>query len=103
MTNVAAIQATPPPPAAAPQAPTSPVASASAPAAVAAASAQPIDNDTSISPRIVIDPLAGEIIEFLSTTGQVQSQIPSSTVVAYLRAGLTPDGLSKPQPQTTNA
>jgi hypothetical protein len=54
------------------------------------------DSNTSISPRIVVDPLAGVITQFLSSTGQVESQIPSSAVVAYLRAGLQADGLAKP-------
>ncbi|MGE3622564.1 MAG: hypothetical protein AB7H77_01640 [Bdellovibrionales bacterium] len=46
-----------------------------------------------ISPRITIDPLAGVITEFLGENGQVKAQIPSATVVAYLRAGLNPQGL----------
>jgi hypothetical protein len=53
-------------------------------------------SSTPISPRIVVDPLAGVITQFLSATGQLESQIPSAAVVAYLRAGLTPDGLAKP-------
>jgi hypothetical protein len=61
--------------------------------------AQPSNH--TISPRIVVDPSAGVIIQFLSSNGQIQNQIPSSTVVAYLRAGLTPEGLQKPQ--TTRA
>jgi hypothetical protein len=56
------------------------------------------DPDTPISPRIVVDPLAGVITEFLNTTGQVQSQIPSAAVVAYLRVGLDASGQAKPQP-----
>lgn len=47
-----------------------------------------------ISPRIVIDPTAGVITQYLNSNGDVQSQLPSITAVAYLRAGLTPDGLS---------
>ena len=107
MANVTNIQA-PTPPAPTGQAPVSPATTtANASVTAVAASAQPVDNDTSISPRIIVDPLAGEIIQFLSNTGQVQSQIPSSTVVAYLRAGLTSQGLSRPQTEphqtTTNA
>jgi hypothetical protein len=70
-----------------------------------AADIKPLVKPTSstISPRIVVDPSAGVIIQFLSSTGQLQNQIPSSTVVAYLRAGLTPEGLSKPQSQATSA
>jgi len=62
-----------------------------------AITAAPSSNDTSISPRIVDDPLAGQIIQVLNGTGQVQSQYPSATAVAYLRAGLTSQGFSKPQ------
>jgi hypothetical protein len=53
------------------------------------------NSNPGISPRIVVDPLAGVITQFLSQTGQVESQIPSTTVVAYLRAGLEADGQSK--------
>ncbi|MDP9127119.1 MAG: hypothetical protein M3N08_02505 [Pseudomonadota bacterium] len=56
--------------------------------------------NNSISPRIVVDPSAGVIIQFLSSTGSVQSQIPSATIVAYLKAGLTSDGLHKVSPQS---
>lgn len=52
--------------------------------------------DPGISPHIIIDPLAGVITQFLNSSGQVQSQIPSSAVVAYLRDGLGPDGRAKP-------
>jgi hypothetical protein len=64
------------------------------------------DSNTPISPRIVVDPLAGPITEFLSSNGQIQAQFPSATVVAYLRAGLTSSGFAKPTadpaPQTEN-
>jgi len=40
------------------------------------------------------------ITEFLGTNGQIESQIPSATVVAYLRAGLTPQGLPNQTSQT---
>jgi len=56
------------------------------------------DPDTPISPRITVDPFAGVITEFLNTSGQVQSQIPSAAVVAYLRAGLNADGQVKQEP-----
>jgi len=65
--------------------------------AVAAKPLAPPPESLGISPRIVVDPSAGAIIQYLSNNGQVQLQIPSTTVVAYLRAGLTPDGLSKPE------
>lgn len=72
---------------------------AAAPTPAASVTAKPLvaPSNSTISPRIVVDPSAGVIIQFLSSSGQVQNQIPSSTVVAYLRAGLTPDGLQKPQ------
>jgi len=57
-------------------------------------------SNTPISPRIVVDPLAGVITQFLSATGQLESQIPSAAVVAYLRAGLTTQGYAKPTPET---
>jgi hypothetical protein len=57
-------------------------------------------SNTPISPRIVVDPLAGVITQFLSATGTVQSQIPSAAVVAYLRAGLTSSGQTKPTPES---
>jgi hypothetical protein len=64
------------------------------------------DSSAPISPRIVVDPLAGPITEFLSANGQIQAQTPSAAVVAYLRAGLTSSGLPKPTvdpaPQTEN-
>jgi len=59
------------------------------------------DSDSPISPRIVVDPLAGPIIQVLTTSGEVQSQIPSATVVAYLRAGLTSSGFPKPTADET--
>jgi hypothetical protein len=57
-------------------------------------------SNTPISPRIVVDPLAGVITQFLSATGTVESQIPSAAVVAYLRAGLTASGETKSTPET---
>lgn len=48
------------------------------------------------SARIIIDPVAGVITEYLDQKGDVQDQSPSSSVVAYLRAGLTAQGFSKP-------
>ena len=47
-----------------------------------------------LSPRIKSDPAAGIMIaEYLSSTGEKQLQTPSATVVAYLRSGLTAEGL----------
>jgi hypothetical protein len=49
--------------------------------------------------RLLLDPTAGFITEYLSANGsQVISQTPSAITVAYLRNGLTADGL----PKTTN-
>jgi hypothetical protein len=80
------------------------VSSAVAGAAVAAntVDTKPLvgSSNAPISPRIVVDPLAGPITEFLTSTGQIQTQIPSAAVVAYLRAGLTSTGLVKPTPET---
>ncbi|MDR3449692.1 MAG: hypothetical protein P4M15_08115 [Alphaproteobacteria bacterium] len=48
------------------------------------------------NPKLVLDPSAGFITEYLSANGsQVVSQTPSAITVAYLRIGLTADGLSK--------
>jgi hypothetical protein len=52
--------------------------------------------DPGVSPRLVSDPVAGLIIQYLNSSGGIESQIPSSAVVAYLRAGLTADGFGKP-------
>lgn len=68
--------------------------------AIAAADQSSADNTdpaAGISPRIVIDPFAGPITQFLDGAGHVQSQIPSTVVVAYLRAGLEANGQAKPQ------
>lgn len=70
-----------------------PSATASTPAVVTTQknSAQTV----SISPRIIDDPTAGIITQYLDSSGKVASQYPSSRVVAYLRAGLTEQGLSR--------
>ncbi len=47
-----------------------------------------------LSPRITADPATGVLIaEYLSSTGEKQLQFPSTAVVAYLRSGLTAEGL----------
>ncbi len=52
------------------------------------------------NPRVVLDPSAGFITQYLSANGsQVISQTPSAITVAYLRLGLTADGLSKQNAQ----
>ncbi|MBI1273646.1 MAG: hypothetical protein GC131_06145 [Alphaproteobacteria bacterium] len=45
-----------------------------------------------ISPRIKADPVAGVIVQFLDSKGEVQVQTPSVATVAYLKAGLTSEG-----------
>ena len=48
------------------------------------------------SPHVIQDPSAGFITEYLSANGsQIISQTPSAVTVAYLRVGLTADGLHK--------
>jgi hypothetical protein len=75
--------ATKAPPAAAPQ--------SAIPNELAAKSVAPKQGPV-ISPRIVIDPSAGVITQYLNSNGDVQAQLPSITAVAYLRAGLARDG-----------
>ena len=55
------------------------------------------------NPRILLDPSAGLITEYLGANGNVVSQTPSAVTVAYLRLGLTPDGLSKANAVATTA
>lgn len=46
-----------------------------------------------LSPRMTSDPMAGiMIMEYLSNDGDTAVQIPSTTVVAYLRSGLSETG-----------
>lgn len=47
------------------------------------------------SPQITVDPVVGVIIQFLNSTGGVETQSPSFAAEAYMRAGLTADGFSK--------
>ena len=56
------------------------------------------------SPRILLDPSAGYITQYLSANGsQVVSQTPSAITVAYMRLGLTADGLNKTASVATSA
>lgn len=49
--------------------------------------------------KIIQDPAAGFITQYLSANGsQVVSQSPSVITVAYLRLGLTAEGTRKPSP-----
>jgi hypothetical protein len=60
----------------------------------APAAAVPIQN-----PRIIQDPMAGVITEYMNiASGQVISQAPSVIAVAYLRQGMSADGMSKQNP-----
>jgi hypothetical protein len=76
-----------------------PVAAAPAPSLKAAPSigASTSSGSTSLqNPRVTLDPEAGFITQYLSADGsQVISQTPGAITVAYLRLGLTADGLSK--------
>ena len=50
-----------------------------------------------LSPRMRADPVAGVLIaEYLTTDGKPQMQFPSTTVVAYLRSGLSENGMNIP-------
>ncbi len=54
------------------------------------------------SPRIKTDPVAGVMIaEYLSSVGEKEIQIPSQTVVAYLRSGLTATGVPEKRETAT--
>lgn len=47
-----------------------------------------------LSPRMRVDPTAGVLImEYLTDAGDKTAQLPSETVVAYLRSGLSADGM----------
>lgn len=47
-----------------------------------------------LSPRMMADPVAGVMIaQYISSEGEMTMQHPSSTVVAYLRSGLSEVGM----------
>ena len=53
-------------------------------------------NDGAQGARFVNNPLARVLVtQFYDHNGQVASQVPSSTVIAYLENGLTADGSPK--------
>jgi hypothetical protein len=57
-----------------------------------------------ISPRLRFDAVSGVVVtEFLKNGNNVQAQVPSVAVLAYLRAGLGPDGRSKEKIETHHA
>ncbi|MCL2468845.1 MAG: hypothetical protein FWF24_01250 [Alphaproteobacteria bacterium] len=90
MDSINSIQtaSTPPPRAAAPQGPSR-----------SAMPAHAIDTAAPLSPRAVSDPVAGVVVmEYLSSTGEVSDRFPSSTVLAYLRSGLSADGTPSRDP-----
>ncbi|MGB9154711.1 MAG: hypothetical protein WCD70_16685 [Alphaproteobacteria bacterium] len=83
-----------------PQVPSVPVAPNSASFASTLTSSPPapgaVDTDDSFTPRVIQDPSAGFITQYLSANGsQVVSQTPSAITVAYLRQGLTAEGTTK--------
>lgn len=50
-----------------------------------------------LSPRMKADPEAGVmVLEYISDNGDMTMQVPSRTVVAYLRSGLSEAGLPVP-------
>lgn len=54
-----------------------------------------------INPRLRYDAVSGVVItEFLDQTGGIQAQSPSTAVLAYLRAGLSKDGLNRADDET---
>jgi hypothetical protein len=76
-------------------------ASASLTAAPSAASASaPASTVASVAsvrnPQIIQDPVAGYITQYVNmNSGQIISQAPSTIAVAYLRQGLSADGMPK--------
>lgn len=57
-----------------------------------------------ISPVIKSDAVSGTLItQYFTGSGQVETQIPSVAVLAYLRQGLTPTGLPKESQDATVA
>lgn len=69
---------------------------ASASASAAAPSSATTTSVPFQNPRIVNDPSAGVITEYLSADGSlVVAQTPSAVTVAYLRQGLTAQGFAK--------
>ena len=52
--------------------------------------------------RLLSDPLSGTVItQYFDNSGNVVTQSPTRAVVAYLQIGLTADGFSKQQNQTS--
>jgi hypothetical protein len=83
---------------AAPVAPGSSPSFASAVASVSPASSSVASMVANVShgPHVIQDPAAGFITQYLSANGsQVVSQTPSVITVAYLRLGLTAEGVAK--------
>jgi hypothetical protein len=63
-----------------------------------------VEAKTGFSQRIINDPSAGVILQYLDGKGSVESQLPSTTAVAYRRAGLAADGtVPKTIPPETQA
>lgn len=90
-----------------PQGGIAPVSSGASPSFASTVSSVSLASAASLvshSPRVVQDPSAGFITQYLSANGsQVVSQTPSVITVAYLRLGLTAEGLSKQSSVGTTA
>lgn len=71
-----------------------PTASAVAPATKTAATISGLD-PSSLAPQVKTDPVAGLITQYIDPEGSIVSQVPSSQVLTYLRAGLTESGMSR--------
>ena len=72
----------------------------SAPSSIAASSA-PVTANPIRNINVIQDPSAGFITEYLSTHGgQVILQVPSAITVAYLRQGLSADGMLQRTPSS---
>ena len=88
-----------------PPSPALTVQAAVTPATQLAAISQPNAAIPQVNPsRVLPDPLSGVVItQYFDNTGNVVSQVPTQTVVAYLQIGLTAEGFSKQSSQTTTA
>ena len=82
-----------------------PLVATGAPSATASSTTHTSTDVTPVSfqnPRVIQDPVAGYITEYLSANGgQILSQTPNAITVAYLRNGLTADG--EPKHRATTA
>lgn len=56
-----------------------------------------------ISPRLRFDAVSGVVVTEFLNGKNIASQTPSAAALAYLRAGLSPDGSPKPQENPAEA